>query len=191
MRHFILFIILVFIGLFCLQDAHFFSRTNNGERFESFKTETSVVLPPILANYLRESHVRYSIYKVPNYVGDFLTYNKDFSLVYSSAPKYSVIIFKPKDYVKANATAFEPFYERVQKSLKNYSKSFNLIVIEETVKPKYLLHNDRVAYKDLKKYCGSFCVINPTEWTMFVFNRITKSEVEALDVLFQQYDFNK
>lgn len=191
MRHFILFVIIVLIGLFCLKDVHFFSKTNSGESFEYFKTETSVVLPPILANYLREAHVRYSVYKIPNYVEDFLTHNKDFSLVYKSAPKYSIIIFKPRDYVKENAPAFSPFYAKVQKSIKYYSKTFNLIVIEETVTPELLLHNDRVAYKDLKEYCGSFCVIDPTEWTMFVFNKITRSEVEAIDVLFQQYDFNK
>ena len=79
--------------------------------------------------------------------------------------------------------------QKVQKLTKEYSKSFNLIVKEDKDSPKYTLHNERIAYKDLKEFCGVFCLIDPAEDTMFVFKKMTNSEIEALDVLFQQYHF--
>lgn len=191
MRHIFLLLVSIIICFFTFGEMHFLSKTNNGERFGYFKTESSVVLPQILSTYLFNSNVRYSVYKIPNYVEDFLTFNKDFSLVYSSSPKYTVIIFKPKDNNKNSHQSLYGFYPKVQKLTKEYSKSFNLILKEEKDNPRYTLHNDRVAYKDLKEFCGVFCVVDPTEDTMFVFNRITNSEIEALDVLFQQYHFKK
>lgn len=172
-----------------MQDLHLFLKTTHGERFEYFKTETAIVLPQILSNYLYNTQTRYSVYKIPNYVKDLLIYNKDFSVVYKSKNKYSVIIFKPEENVSKNTNAFTPFYHKVQNLVGEYNKSFNLIVKNETLKPNYPLKADRVAYKDLKEYCNSFCVIDPTNDTMFVFSRISSTETEALEVLFQQYYF--
>ena len=190
MRHFFLLLISIILCFFAFDKLHFLSKTSDGEYFGYFKTETSVVLPQILSTYLFNSNVRYSVYKIPNYVEDFLTFNKDFSVVYSSSPKYTIIIFKPKNYNQNNQHQLYNFYQKVQKLTKEYSKSFNLILKEEKDSPKYTLHNERIAYKDLKEFCGAFCLIDPAEDTMFVFKKMTNSEIEALDVLFQQYHFN-
>lgn len=180
---------MLFIAIFCLQDLHFFSKTSTGERFEYFKTETSVVLPQILASYLYNSQVKYSIYKIPNYIKEFLTYNKDFSISYKNKKKYTVIIIKPYDSISKDENVFIPFYNRVKSLVAEYSKSFNLIVKEENTTSKYLTKTDNVAYNDLKTYCLSFCLIDPTNDTMFVFNRISNSTLDALEVLFQQYHY--
>lgn len=190
MKHFVLLIVTLVICLFCLQDLHVFSYTKDGHRFEYFQTESSNAIPPILANYLRNAKINYSVYKIPNYVKEFLTYDKEFNVIYKSGTKSSIIIFTPRDYVLSNENAFKPFYNQVKKLISNeYPNSFNLIVKEEIAKPKYPLRVDRVAYNDLKSFCGSFCVINPKNDTMFVFKRITNSEIDALEVLLQQYHF--
>ena len=191
MKHFMVFLIVILLGLFCLRNSHFFSFTIRGERYEYFQTEDSSTLPQILATYLFNSNIRYSVYNIPNYVEDFLIYNKDFSYVYNTSPKCTVMIFKPKDNIDKNEPAFRAFYDRVKSLVNEYPNSFNLTILEDTDTHKFVLREDKIAYKDLKEYCGKFCIINPQEGTMFVFAKISNTEKEALDVLFQQYHFAK
>ena len=120
---------------------------------------------------------------------DLFKYNKDFSVIYNAKNKYTVIVFTPRNYMKENKNAFGPFYQKGTKLISMYPDSFNIIERNEFAKPKYLLRYDRTAYKDLKEYCGSFCIINPKDDTMFVFKHVSNSELGALEVLFQQYHF--
>ena len=189
MKYLLIFFCILIVGLFTLQDLHVFSKTRYGEQYEYFQTETSQSLPRVLTGYLAESKVRYTLYKIPNYVKDLFKYNKDFSVIYNAKNKYTVIVFTPRNYTKENKNAFGPFYQKVTKLILMYPDSFNIIERNEFAKPKYLLRYDRTAYKDLKEYCGSFCIINPKDDTMFVFKHVSNSELGALEVLFQQYHF--
>ncbi|MBQ8668175.1 hypothetical protein IJ472_00225 [bacterium] len=189
MKYLLIFFCILIVGLFTLQDLHVFSKTRYGEQYEYFQTETSQSLPRVLTGYLAESKVRYTLYKIPNYVKDLFKYNKDFSVIYNAKNKYTVIVFTPRNYTKENKNAFGPFYQKVTKLISMYPDSFNIIERNEFAKPKYLLRYDRTAYKDLKEYCGSFCIINPKDDTMFVFKHVSNSELGALEVLFQQYHF--
>lgn len=158
MKHFLVFIIALVIAFLSLQNSYMFSKTRAGESYGYFKTVTSQYLPPILANNLRETGVRYSVYQIPNFVKDFLVNNKDFNTVYNSKPKFSVLIFSPEKKVKENIS-------------------------------NYRLKYDKDAYNELIKYCGAFCLIDPSKDTIFVFNKITNTEKESLEILFQQYSF--
>lgn len=189
MKYLLIFFCILIVGLFTLQDLHVFSKTRYGEQYEYFQTETSQSLPRVLTGYLAESKVKYTLYKIPNYVKDLFKYNKDFSVIYNAKNKYTVIVFTPRNYTKENKNAFGPFYQKVTKLISMYPDSFNIIERNEFAKPKYLLRYDRTAYKDLKEYCGSFCIINPKDDTMFVFKHVSNSELGALEVLFQQYHF--
>ena len=189
MKYLLIFFCILIVGLFTLQDLHVFSKTRYGEQYEYFQTETSQSLPRVLTGYLAESKVKYTLYKIPNYVKDLFKYNKDFSVIYNAKNKYTVIVFTPRNYMKENKNAFGPFYQKVTKLILMYPDSFNIIERNEFAKPKYLLRYDRTAYKDLKEYCGSFCIINPKDDTMFVFKHVSNSELGALEVLFQQYHY--
>lgn len=189
MKHLVILIIILVFAIFSLQDLHMFSKTRTGQRYEYFKTVTSQTIPPILANYLRNNGVRYSVYVIPNYVRDFLKHNKDFSVVYNSKPKFSVLIFSPENKVKENASNFEMFYSKVREQINMYSHSFNLIVYGDNLPADYRLKYDKDAYKELLKYCGAFCLVDPSRDTIFVFNKISNTENEALEALFQQYSF--
>lgn len=191
MRHFLIFLIISIIGFFLLQDLHLFSKTRSGENFGYFKTETSAVLPPILARYLFNSNVHYSVYKIPNYVQDFLSYNKTFYKFYKNNNKFLIVIFTPQENIKSQGDTLKIFYNKVENLSKEYSQYFNLVVIDEIVSPNFILKKEKIAYRDLKEYCGSFCIINSADNTMFTFNKISNSSVEALEAVFQHYSFMK
>ena len=76
MKDFFILIILSVVCFFSLNNVHFMSKTRFGESLGYFKSVSSVSVPPILANYLRNNNVRYAVYEIPNYVKDFLIYNK-------------------------------------------------------------------------------------------------------------------
>ncbi len=166
-----------------------FSKTRAGESYGYFKTVTSQYLPPILANNLRETGVRYSVYQIPNFVKDFLVNNKDFNTVYNSKPKFSVLIFSPEKKVKENISNFQSFYKKVKEQVNMYQDSFNLVIYGDNLPADYRLKYDKDAYNELIKYCGAFCLIDPSKDTIFVFNKITNTEKESLEILFQQYSF--
>ena len=190
MKHLLIFIVFLIIGLFCLQDLHMFSQTKDGARFEYFKNVTTKTTPLILSNYLNRVSVHYSIYKIPNYVHEYMVYDKRFSYVYNSGGKFTILIFKPQQYVSTNNSAYDFFYQTL-KNLVNteYKDSFNIIVQEDFQENLLSQKVNSVAYRDLKEYCGSFCLIDPVQDTMFVFKKISNTEAEALEVLLQQYYF--
>ena len=166
-----------------------FSLTKDGDRFEYFKSVTIEATPKILADYLKRTNVYYAIYKIPNYVREFMANDDKFSLVYSlDTNKFVVVIFNPSEYISTNENAYGLFYNELKKLISTeYKGKINLIVIDEPQKPSYKEKLARIAYKDLKEYCGGFCLIDPKAGTMFVFNKISNTEIEALEVLFQQY----
>ena len=139
MKYLLIFFCILIVGLFTLQDLHVFSKTRYGEQYEYFQTETSQSLPRVLTGYLAESKVKYTLYKIPNYVKDLFKYNKDFSVIYNAKNKYTVIVFTPRNYMKENKNAFGPFYQKVTKLISMYPDSFNIIERNEFAKPKYLL----------------------------------------------------
>ena len=167
-----------------LQHMHVFMKTRNGIRFENFQTESSENLSPILTNYLNNAHVTYHLYKMPNYVVDFLKYNNEFSTIYKNKQKATMIIFSQDRKSESSATGF---YYNAENLYKKYNTSYNLIVRNEVSSPDYIQYYDKVAYKDLREYCSGLCILNPSNDTMFTFKRITNSESEALEAVFQQY----
>ena len=70
-----------------------------------------------------------------------------------------------------------------------YQDSFNLVIYGDNLPADYHLKYDKDAYNELIKYCGAFCLIDPSKDTIFVFNKITNTEKESLEILFQQYSF--
>lgn len=168
----------------------FFKKTRNGERYEYFKTETSTYLPQILASYLRTNSIKYRLYKIPNYVIDLLEYNPDFKVAYGISNKYLIIVFQSEKEM-AKDKNLPMFYAKLNELLKMYSNSFSSIIINTDEEPgkKYVEKAYNIAYKDLKEYCGRFCLIDSKRKTMFVFPKVYYADLEALEVLFQQYDY--
>lgn len=189
MKSFIVFLLLVIIFIFCMQDMPLFQKTRNGVRFEYYKTVSAENVPPILAKYCVENGVKYSLYKIPNYVKDLLTYNQDFGIVYKSKPKFTIIILSPEDHMKKEPSSYSLFYNRINTLSENYKKEFNLISVANAENKSYPLKFDNQGLKGLKEYCGGFCLIDPSRDIMFTFKRISATETKALDVLFQQYSF--
>lgn len=188
MKDFLILIVFCLILFFSLNNTHFMLKTRTGDSVGYFHTTTSNVLPQVLADYLRKLNIRYSIYILPNYVKDFLRHSKEFSFIYNSKSKYSILIFSPENYIEVDEAQYISFYNKVQKLAKKYSSSFNLFIVNEILKEKSVLKVDKAAYKDLKEYCGYFCLIDPNNDTLFTLKKITTSEMEVLDVIFQQYD---
>ena len=184
MKSLIVFFILLVVFFISLQHMHVFMKTRNGIRFENFQTESSENLSPILTNYLNNAHVTYHLYKMPNYVVDFLKYNNEFSTIYKNKQKATMIIFSQDRKSESAATGF---YYNAENLYKKYNTSYNLIVRNEVSSPDYIQYYDKVAYKDLREYCSGLCILNPSNDTMFTFKRITNSESEALEAVFQQY----
>ena len=192
MQSFILFIICLLIFLLSFSNSHMMQKTRDGHKLEKFETINTKYLPSILTDYLRSNSIPYSLYKIPNYVSDLLKYHKNFSTVYlENQQKYVIILFVPSDKMSADYAAFKPFYDKISQKLKEFSKDYTIISIEYELKADYVYSYDKIAYADLKKYCEKFCLIDPKTNMMFVFKRISNSETEALDVLFQQYNFMK
>lgn len=187
MKHLVVFLVFLLLGLLSMQHMHIFKKTQSGERYEYFNTETSQVLPPILVGYLNEAGIRYTIYKIPNYVMDLFTYNKDFSIVTKSKPKYTVILFPDYKSKNQNSDNLLYFNRKIKNMVEVYRKDFNLIVRNYEVKPQYVQKYEHDAYDDLEAYCGNFCLIDPYKQVMFVFKNITISETNALEAVFQHY----
>jgi len=186
-KSFFLFIVSFVVLILCISDAHFFQKTRSGERYEYIKTETSLYIPQILRSYLRNNSIKYRLYKLPNYIVDLFKYNSDFSAAYTSN-KYMIIVFQSEKEI-AKDKNLPMFYSKLNELLKIYNTSFSSIIINTDLdsKNKYEIKAFNIAYKDLKEYCGKFCLIDSKRETMFVFPKVYYADLEALEVLFQQY----
>lgn len=182
MKNFITFLILICVFLSYLSYKNILSKTRSGERQEPFKSLTSQNLPPILANYLADRNIRYSLYKIPN--------NVDYSSVYKVSPKYTIILFAPVEKTDSAYAGFSVFYPKLLSEAKLYNNNFNILYNNRlSYDDLYNDPYDKVAFEQFRKHCNYFCLIDPSKDTLFTFKNITISETEALEVLFQQYSF--
>ena len=189
MKNLVIFVILlIFFGI-AMQDLPMFQKTRNGQPFEYYKTVTSDNIPPVLSKYLLDESIRYSLYRIPNYVKDLLVYNKDFESVYKSKPKYSIILLSPSNYLKSDPNNYSRFYNKIKDLQAKYKSDFNLISINNTENIKYPIKYDNQGLKGLAEHCVGFCIVDPSRDIMFTFKRISASETKALDVLFQEYSY--
>lgn len=186
MRNFIAFTILLIAFVISLQSAGFFAKTRDGKPYEYFKTVDAKNIPKILAGYLYSSGIGYYIYHTPNYVDDLFVYNKDFSIIEKSKPKYTAIVFA--DYKSDSSdSVLELFNENLDEVHKRYNENFNMLVLNGETR-SYPFKYDNDAYKDLRNYCKHFCLVDPSRKTIFVFKRMSNTEVDALEAVFQQYN---
>lgn len=190
MKRFIYFLVTFLIFVSFVSYQHIFSKTKYGAQVEIFESLPSkLVIPTILIDYLRNASIRYECYKIPNYVKDFLTKNIDYGSVYNSTSNYTIILFKPEHSTDKNYVVFDMFYNTLSKEIKSYGEVFSIIYKHDlSNKDIYKDPYDKIAFEDLKSYCHSFCLINKSNDTMFTFKNLTNTEVEAIDVLLQQYN---
>lgn len=186
MKSFIVFLISLVILIFAVQNMQVFQKTRDGKPFESYKTVSGDTLPPILTRYLANEGVRYSVYTIPNYVDDLFIHNLEYESIYKSKPKFSIILISPDSQIKKDSS-IRSFYDKVYEMTKKYENDFNLLVLNHEANKKYILSFDNQGYKGLKEHCAQFCIIDPARKTMFTFNRISITETEALEAVFQQY----
>ena len=182
-----LLLILVICGILFSQ-SHFLKKTRNGVSYGYYESLTKQELPYVLAEYLKNAKIPYTLYKMPNYVVDFLKYDKGFSHAYRSG-KYMIITFtsEKKDL---KYSSVDSFYNELDNLMSDNRRFYNYIRRDERKPPHFILDVDKDGYEDLRYYCKCFCLINPAKNTMFVFSKITDSERDALDVLIQQYAMN-
>ncbi len=183
MKSFIAFLIVLIIACWTLPHLDFMKKTRSGVKQESFVSLDSSSLPPILKTYFADKHVKFEIYKIPNHVRDLLTLNSDFSSVYQNKSKISVIITEPKE----KNSNFDLLHSNVKKSLADYPNKFNLIYRYENNNISYANPYDTDAANDLQEICKSFCLIDPQRETLLTFKKLTATEVESVEVIFQQY----
>lgn len=189
MRSFVFFIIAFICFGVALSNTHFLKKTRTGARMEYFQTTEQQNLTTILARYLRENGSRYSVYKIPNYVDDFLNYEPNFSQAYKSGKNMALVFVNSKS--RGSISSIQKLQDKVRGLVNDYNTTFNYIVRPEKEYIHYPLDYENLAYKDLREYCNVFCVIDPVNKTMFVFNKISDSDLSAIEVLFQEYDYLK
>ncbi len=190
MKSFIIFLFSLFIFVVYISHENIFSKTRSGEKQEAFVSISSEKLPPILKNYLATYSIRYKFYLMPNYIKEFLSENSDYSSVYNVKPNFTVLVFAPDKDKDKNYTGFSNFYLKLLSESKHYGNNFHILYKDkELTEDLYKDPYDKVAFKDLQNYCGYFCLIDPSNDTLFTFKNITDSETRALEVLFQQYSF--
>lgn len=183
MKSFILFLIILIIACWTFPHSDFMKKTRSGVKQEAFEPLNSSSLPPILKTYFANNHVKFEIYKIPNHVRDLLTLNSDFSSVYRNKSKISIIITEPKD----KNSNFDLLHSTVKKSLSDYPNKFNLIYRYESNNIDYANPYDTDSARDLMEICKSFCLIDPQRETVLTFKKLTATEVESVEAIFQQY----
>ena len=191
MKNFIILIIAFLCLFFSIKESNIFKKTRYGQRQESIKTLSASELPPILARYLAERYAKYELYRIPNYIYDFLSSNDDFKQIYDIKPKYTIVLLAPTDDKSSDYKEFTAFYEAIQKEIKAYPKYFHIIYSYENNGKKDVYKNtyDNEAYADFSKYCGNVCVIDPSRNTIFSFKNLGSAEMDSLAALIQQYAF--
>lgn len=191
MKNFLVFLITLFFAIFYFSQQDLFSKTRSGEKNGKFilVTEPSDALPHILREYLKNHNVRYEYYKIPNYVRDFLSKNIDYGITYKFPNRYTAILFIPEKSTDKNYISFEPFYNELLEEKKIYGDEFQVIYKHDlSDKIVYQDPYDAKAFEDLKMHCHSFCLINPSNDTILSFKYITNTEIDAIEVMLQQYD---
>lgn len=163
-----------------------FQKTRDGVRFENYSTLSADSLPPILAGYLSNEGVRYTVYKIPNYVKDLLVHNIEYECVYKNKPKFTVLLISPDIFINKQPS-YRAFYDKVYEMSKKYEEDFNLLLLNHDEKKKYILKFDEQGYKGLKEHCADFCIIDPSRDTMFTFSKVSITETNALEAVFQHY----
>lgn len=183
MKNFILLILSVILMLVCIMHFDLMATTRTGERLESFKSLDGSYLPPTLRTYLSNNHIRFELWTIPNYVKEFLATNKDYSIVYDSKPKYTILIYSSKIESSSNI-----YHKTITDAIEPYAKYYNLIFQYKTSdKIVYNSPYDNRAVKELMEYCKSFCLIDPNRDTLFVFKNLKNTESDAIIALIQQY----
>lgn len=163
--------------------------TYRGNLKQNFTTYDSSILPYVLANYIRDNHNRFVIYKIPNQVRNLLIYNSDFNEIYKSN-KHTVLMFTGYNKNLRNSLSIERFYNHLSSIKPKYTKRINFVVRSEDKDIQYKLSDDTQAYKELKEHCAQFCVIDRELKSMFVLKNISDSELELAEVILQQYSQN-
>ncbi|MBQ8460553.1 hypothetical protein IJ541_10695 [bacterium] len=191
LKNLLSFILLTTIFIYCVVNGHGMQRTSEGELFEDFQVVALQHITSDLSNYLSKRHIKYTIYRIPNYVREFLKTNEDFSIVYQEDPlKYSIITFTGYKKPPKNITALKEFYTKLDTLANQHENFFNYLVHREVMNTHYKAKHDNMAYKDLRLRCNRFCIINPAKNTMFVFSHITDAEKNALDTLFREFEYS-
>lgn len=191
MKNFLVFLITLFVAVLYFAQHDLFSRTRFGVKLEHFTSvsESKDLLPNILCNYLAEHNIRYKYHKIPNYIKDFLSKNIDYEIVYKNPSKYTAIFFKPAKQAKKNSFVFRALYNTFLAEKKFYGDRFQLIYKHDlSAHDVYKNPYDEIAFEDLKEYCKYFCLVNPSNDTIFSFKNLTDTETKAIEVLLQQYD---
>lgn len=186
MKSFIVFLISIIVFIIAIQNMQIFQKTRDGVRFENYSTLSADSLPPILAGYLSNEGVRYTVYKIPNYVKDLLVHNIEYECVYKNKPKFTVLLISPDIFINKQPS-YRAFYDKVYEMSKKYEEDFNLLLLNHDEKKKYILKFDEQGYKGLKEHCADFCIIDPSRDTMFTFSKVSITETNALEAVFQHY----
>ena len=181
-------LIIIILCVIIIAQSHFLQKTRDGKFFGYFRTIPQKELPVVLTSYMNRQNIPCHLYKMPNYVVDFLKFDKDFAPAYRSG-KYVIIIFPNNK--SSDRQAQNNFYSKLNSLYNKNRQHYVFIERNEISIPHYVLSFDQAAYKDLREYCGLFCLINPAKETMFTFAHMTDSEIEALEVLIQQYSFSR
>lgn len=171
--------------LICIWHFDLFASTRQGEHLESFKSIDGSYLPSSLVSYLANNHIKFELWIIPNYIKEFLSTNKDYSVVYNSKPKYTILIYSSQN---ETSTDNDFLYNTIANAIVPYAKYYNLIFQYKTNdKTVYKSPYDNRAVKDLMEYCRNFCLIDPNKDTLFVFKKLSNTETDAITALIQHY----
>ena len=187
MKHFVVFLVVFIIACCMLPNFEFSQKTRRGEVQENFQPLTSRELPYVLSTYLSTNFVKFEVASIPNHVKDLFRYNKDFSIVYRTKPKYTFILVEPMDSVSNNQHAFKAMQDKLRSELKYYQNDYNIIYRQSNTPIDYSDPYDKKAVKSLLEQCRNFCMIDPNKDIIFVMKRLSNTEADAIPVLLQEY----
>lgn len=186
MKQFVVFLVILIIAGWTIPNLDFMKKTRTGAKQESYKSLTSSNLPEIAAAYIAENNIKIKMYELPNYIKDLFKYNGNFSSIYRSKPKYTIILIAPEVSSK-DSINFTSLRDKLESEVKNYPDSFNIIYILEDKNIHYTSPYDTEAVKSLMDHCNQFCLIDPKKNTLFTFKKISMTEINTLPVIIQQY----
>lgn len=180
----LVFEILLVLFLVSLSNTTFMQKTISGQRFEYLQTMNSNFLPKVFTDFARRNHIKYKLYKTPNYIEELFKLNNEYLPIYKSGKKYTIIVFPSS---KNKSLNLEIFYNELTTLLKLHHESFNYLSFDYDNDIKYNIKPYNYAYKDLKSMCKVFCLVDPVRNTIFSFSDNRNIETEALSILLQEY----